>query len=178
MQTRPTLLALLLLAPLATLAGPVYKWTDADGVVHYSDQPQPGAEKVDIGTVQSLNMPVPKGSSAPAPKAEQKKPAPGLGYTEITVSSPPAGKTYIEEPVPVSLVLVPGLLPGHTITWYLNDSPLEETGDAFTLERLDRGAYTLYATITDPASGDSVSTKTVPFYVRQPSELAPHNGKH
>ncbi|MGB5449739.1 MAG: DUF4124 domain-containing protein, partial [Woeseiaceae bacterium] len=27
-----------------------YKWTDADGVVHYSDRPEPGAERVDLGT--------------------------------------------------------------------------------------------------------------------------------
>ena len=38
-----------MLACLATFAGQaavVYKWTDADGVVHYSDQPVPGAEKI------------------------------------------------------------------------------------------------------------------------------------
>lgn len=178
MQTRPTLLVLLLLASLATVAGPVYKWTDADGVVHYSDQPHPGAEKVDIGTVQSLNMPVPKGAPARPAKPEPEKPAAGLGYTEVSVSSPQAGRTYIDEPIPVSLAIVPGLLPGHTITWYLNDSPLDQTGDSFTFERLDRGAYTLYATITDAAGGESISTRTVPFYVRQPSELAPHNPKH
>ena len=29
------------------LPATVYKWVDADGVTHYSDQPHPGAQKVD-----------------------------------------------------------------------------------------------------------------------------------
>ncbi|NNE61472.1 MAG: DUF4124 domain-containing protein, partial [Woeseia sp.] len=32
----------------AAASAQVYKWTDADGVVHYSDQPTPGAEIIDI----------------------------------------------------------------------------------------------------------------------------------
>ncbi len=36
--------------PFAVHAAIVYKWTDADGVVHFSDQPVPGAEKIrDLG---------------------------------------------------------------------------------------------------------------------------------
>jgi hypothetical protein len=31
---------------LAVQAAVVYRWVDADGVVHFSDQPVPGAEKI------------------------------------------------------------------------------------------------------------------------------------
>jgi hypothetical protein len=175
MQTRPTLIALLLLLPLAAVAGPVYKWTDADGVTHYSDQPQPGAEKVELGTVQTLNMPAPRNVAAQPPQPPAKKPAAGLGYSEVSVTSPSSGKTYTDEPIPVVLHLAPSLQPGHTIAWYLNDAPREETGDTFTIDRLDRGAYTIYATVTDATGADSVSSATVTFYVRQPSELAPRS---
>ena len=176
MQMRPTFLALLLLAPLITSAGQIYKWVDADGVVHYSDQPHEGAEKTELGTVQTLHMPVAPNAPLPgaqAPQPAQKKPAAGLGYSEVSVSSPPDGKTYTDEPIPVTLDLHPGLQGGHTIAWYLNDLPLEQTDSTFTIDRLDRGAYTLYATVTDAAGTDSVSSKAVKFYVRQPSELAP-----
>jgi hypothetical protein len=39
---------LMSLACSVVLAATVYKWTDEDGVVHYSDQPHPNAEKVPV----------------------------------------------------------------------------------------------------------------------------------
>lgn len=39
-------IAFLLISPLALAAGDVYRWKDANGVPHYSDQPQPGAELI------------------------------------------------------------------------------------------------------------------------------------
>ncbi len=167
---------LAVLTPLAVAAGSVYKWVDADGVVHYSDQPQPGAEKLEIGTVQTLAMPVPKNAAGQQKPKEAPKKAPlGLGYTEIKVTSPASGRTFIDEPVPVSLSLSPELQQGHTITWYLNDSPLGETDPSFTLERLDRGSYTLYATIADASGAETVNSPSVTFFVRQPSMLAPQH---
>ena len=50
-----------MLASLAAFAGQaavIYKWTDAQGVVHYSDQPVPGAQKI------YTTNPVPAGSGA------------------------------------------------------------------------------------------------------------------
>jgi hypothetical protein len=38
---------------------------------------------------------------------------------------------------------------------------------------LNRGTYALAATITDQQTGESQSTDSVSFFVRQPSELAP-----
>ena len=37
---------ILLRTPFAAQGRVVYKWIDAEGVVHFSDQPVPGAEKV------------------------------------------------------------------------------------------------------------------------------------
>lgn len=39
-------LAAFLIAPAALAEGEVYRWKDANGLWHYSDQPQPGAELV------------------------------------------------------------------------------------------------------------------------------------
>jgi hypothetical protein len=55
--------ATLLFAPLLLAEGEVYRWKDANGVWHYSDQPQPGAELVKTGRRNSSSsMP-----SAPPP---------------------------------------------------------------------------------------------------------------
>ncbi len=34
----------------------IYKWTDSQGNVHFSDKPQPGAEKVELPSVQTYTL--------------------------------------------------------------------------------------------------------------------------
>jgi hypothetical protein len=169
--------ALTALGMFAASATTVYKWTDADGVVHFSDQPAPGAEKVAIGPVKLYGTP-----TASAPAQAPKKPVIAakparLGYTSIAISSPVAEKTFFNEAVPVSLVVLPGLRDGDAITWYLNGALQEEKGASFTYDHLDRGAYSLYATITDTNTQESISTDPVTFYVREASLLSPQYPK-
>jgi len=56
-------------------AGDIYRWKDANGVWHYSDQPQPGAELVKSGR---LPGPVPSGNAPPpaAPPVASNAPPP------------------------------------------------------------------------------------------------------
>ena len=76
---RPLLaVALLLLAPLAM--GQAYKWTDASGTVHYSDNPPPkGTQFKRITTTGSAQ-----------PLAEPAKAATGEGRGEANASNEPA----------------------------------------------------------------------------------------
>ena len=46
-------LLLLLVACATANSTTVYKWVDANGVTHYSDQPHPGAEKLEITGAQT-----------------------------------------------------------------------------------------------------------------------------
>ena len=65
-------LSLILLA-LPVMAGSVYRWTDSQGVVHYSDQPPPPGAK--SATQKSSKAPQAQGSaSAAAEQAKQKFP--------------------------------------------------------------------------------------------------------
>ena len=173
-----------MLASLASFAGQaavVYKWTDSDGVVHYSDQPVPGAEKIFTagsptsgGPVSSARSPNP---GAPVPKNNV---SPGLNYTQFAITSPVPDQTFFgDEPIIASLTLNPGLNPNHVLTWHLNGTQLEDQGGVtqFALQHLDRGTYVIAATITDPGTGESRSTGSVTFYVRQPSALSPLHKK-
>ncbi len=172
----PTVLGVMLsLAASASCAATVYKWTDAAGVVHFSDQPEPGSEKIitNGGPARSAAP-----TTAPAPPAPQKpavplKPSVALGYTTLAIASPTPGQTFVATAVPVRLALDPVMKPNHILTWSLNGSALPDTEQQFALENLPRGAYSLTATISDPATQESYSTDPVDFFVRQPSILAP-----
>jgi Domain of unknown function (DUF4124) len=170
------------LAAFAVQAAVVYKWTDADGVVHYSDQAVPGAQKIytasstaaDASSSAAAAVSAPPGSAAP-------KAVSGLSYSEFSITSPASEQSFFgDEAVGVHLTLSPELKPGQTITWHLNGRQLEQdpTTTQFGLPRLDRGTYILAATITDQSTGESRTSDSVTFYVRQPTELGPRVQHH
>ncbi len=166
-------------AACAGRAAVVYKWTDSDGVVHYSDQPSPGAEKILTATSAAAGA----AASAPRPgsSTSQKSAPSGLVYDQFFISSPVPDQSFFgDEVISVNLALEPALKPNHSITWHLDGRPLSDvapTATQFSLPRLDRGTYAIAATITDRGTGESVSTDSVNFFVRQPSALSPLHQK-
>jgi hypothetical protein len=173
------------LAALASFAGQaavVYKWTDSDGVVHYSDQSVPGAEKIYTSTSSTAGAASSDNSTADSQASGVKK-KPGLGFTELSITSPAPDQTFFgDEVVSVNLALTPSLKPDQTITitWRLNGQQIDDLGAAathFSLPHLDRGTYAIAATITDQETGETLSTNSVNFFVRQPSELSPQHQK-
>jgi hypothetical protein len=163
-----------LMAACGAEAAVIYKWTDADGVVHYSDQSVPGAEKIVTGSSSSNGI----GGSvrAPASGVPTKTASVPLSYRVFAVESPLKEQVfYGDEIVPVRLGLDPELKPKQALAWQLNGAPLSEHDNVteFTLQGLARGSYTLTATLTDLVTGDTQTSAAVNFFVRQPSELAP-----
>lgn len=81
MSCLPRVLLLLLVLGMPGLAGaapaqPVYKWTDQDGVMHYSDQPPPEsakAERVDLRVGSARAVPDPQ-VEEPAPDDALRSP--------------------------------------------------------------------------------------------------------
>jgi len=166
-----------LLVALTAQAAVIYKWVDADGVVHYSDQDSPGAEK--IVTLGALNV----GSSgaphaAAAAAQDQKQAAGALNYSEFQITSPQPDQTFFgDDPAAVHLNLSPSLKQGQSIAWHLNGKQLNDRADSvsFVLPKMDRGTYLLMATITDQQTGESQSSNSVTFFVRQASTLSPQS---
>jgi hypothetical protein len=160
-------------------AAVVYKWTDADGVIHFSDQPVPGAEKIVTASGTTHNgwvAATPNGASAAAAKP---KSASALDFKQLAIVSPGKEETITGmQAVNVRLAIDPGLKPTQTIAWFLNGSPM--TGQApdavqFTLDDLARGTYTISATVMDQPTGQSTSVDPVTFYVVRPSLLSPQH---
>ncbi|HLZ96991.1 MAG TPA: DUF4124 domain-containing protein [Steroidobacteraceae bacterium] len=174
-------IALGLVAACAAHAAVIYKWTDADGVVHYSDQAVPGAEKIVTSSSSSNGIGGGRApaaaSTAPAGKAQPS----GNEYTSVAIESPAKGQVFFgDEIIPVRLRLDPDLKPDQTISWYLNGAPLTDqapTSRSFALQSLSRGTYQISATITDTVTGETQNAEGVTFYVRQPSELSPQHRK-
>jgi Domain of unknown function (DUF4124) len=163
-------------APLTLQAAVVYKWTDADGVVHFSDQPVPGAEKIVTATGASRGIMGQAAANVPTGKPLAKISA--LGATRLTITSPAQDETFTgNQPVSVHLAAEPALKSDQAITWTLNGAQVSQPSDAteFTLSDLPRGSYTLAATVVDSASGESKSAESVTFNVMRPGLLSPQH---
>jgi hypothetical protein len=180
MQPRQSWLAIGLLAAFTVQAAVIYKWVDADGVVHYSDQASPGAEK--IVTAGSINSMTPgRSATGPSSQSTQQGDQGGLNYTEFAITSPAPDQTFFgDDVIPVRLSLNPPLRPNQAITWNLNGRQLDSPPSAlsFVLPRLDRGTYALTATITDQQTSSSQTSNSITFFVRQPSATGPQNPLH
>jgi hypothetical protein len=175
MHLRRTWIALGLAALIsAAPAAVVYKWIDADGVVHFSDQPVPGAEKITTAggsTRGILSQPTPSSGAPPG----KPKPRP---VQHVSISSPAPDQTFTGgEQVSASLSVEPALTPSQTVAWTLNGAPVGQESNAtqLALPDLARGTYTIAATVSDSVSGESISAEPVTFNVLRPSVLSPQH---
>lgn len=154
-------------------AAVIYKWTDANGVVHYSDQAVPGAEQIIVSGGASKGI---VAGAHVSPTALNKATPTALANAVFTISSPAKEQVFFnDQAVSAHVDINPALAPTQTLTWELNGTALTDQGPnavSFVLPTLPRGTYTLTATLADPSTGES-RTDSVTFYVRQPSELSP-----
>jgi len=105
-------MALGLLIAFSVQAAVIYRWVDADGVVHYSDQASPGAEKIVTATSSSGSVAGPRPSTGSTPQMPQQAAQKGLNYSEFSISSPVADQSFFaEDVVAVHLTLSPSLVP-------------------------------------------------------------------
>jgi len=173
-----TSLLLLCALPVAA-ATEIWRWVDANGVVHFSDQRVPGAERVTIDARTGAPVAV----AAPAPRAPERpasstaRPEPPFRYTQCSIALPEADQTLnFGEPAVVSLDVRPRLRDGHRVRAQLNGDAVAgwATGSlGHTLNDLPRGSYTIAVQITSNDGRVQCTAQPVTFHVRQSSLLSP-----
>jgi hypothetical protein len=169
-----------LLAAFAAQAAVVYKWVDADGVVHFSDQPVPGAQKINTdGSAGHSGTSFGVKGAAADDSAKKGQTGSPDDYTVLEITAPEHDQSFFgDAPVNAHLSLSPSLELNHVVTWFLNGTPIENSGSdpaSITLSGLARGTYALSASVLDQASGKSRSAEAVNFYVKEPSLLSPQH---
>jgi len=139
---------------------------DADGVVHYSDQASPGAEKI----FTSSSPPRGRIFAARAGRFQPTRAAPGTDWvTPIFHRVAVSDQTFFgDDVIAVHLSLAPALKPNQNITWHLNGKQLDyrRMPGVFSAA-FDRGTYAL-ARPSRSAHGESQTSNSVSFFVRQP----------
>ena len=174
MDKRAIFALLSLLVVSSTPAQEAYRWVDQNGVVHFSDRPREGAERVllpkaNTTTVRRYPSTQSADDSSAAAAAAGQQPEEPFSYESLEVSSPASEETLwnIEGTLNVSLTVQPGLQPGHRVRVYFNGEVRDVTGTTFTIDEVFRGVHNIQAEIVDDTGQLMIRSRPNRFYVQQ-----------
>lgn len=176
---RTALYVLLALAMPAVAGQTVWKWVDEKGVTHFSDQPIPGAEKMELNSSSRSSQPAP--AYTPQPQTQDTAPQKGPTYSRFVIESPRQDEAILNTggTVQVRLAATPAIGAGQVISVYLDGARVEgppSSSMSFDLPNVARGTHTLKAVISNPEGVPLQETPPVTFHVRQGSATQPPVG--
>jgi hypothetical protein len=170
---------LILLSALSTTAAsgaPAWTWTDANGVVHFSDRPVEGARRVELTGAQGFGSPGVVRAAPRAPAASEQADSP---YQVIDIVSPAEQETLwnIGGVLNVQVRFQPGLQPGHRYDLAMDGQRrnVNTTGARVALSDVVRGSHTLQIVVIDAAGAELTRSAPRTFFVQQTSVLNPNS---
>ncbi len=172
------LLSVILMVLLPALSpAAVYKWTDADGSVHFTDSPREGAEEVHVAPPQTYT-PAPLPPITPRPEA----PPPPVDYTRFDLTAPAEETTLRDNTgaITVTFALEPALKVqrGHKLQVLLDGQaqpPVE--ANTVILNNVDRGTHTLQGQIVDARGEVLMSSQAITVHLFRESILGPNRAR-
>lgn len=175
---RTALYVLLALAAVPATAGQaVWKWVDEKGVTHFSDQPVPGATKMELNSAPASSTPAPTYTPPPSTSTRPIGPA----YSRFVIESPQQDEAIINTggKVTVRIASTPAIAQDHVVYLYMDGALVQDfPSGAMSHEFSDvpRGSHTLKAEVVTRQGATVAQTPPVTFHVRQQSIANPPVG--
>lgn len=169
----PRLCVLLLLITSLPAMAEVYRWVDADGVVHYTDKPHDkSAQPVTLPPLQTFS-PSDEAASLPAPDAVQPSSQPEKVMPPAPkIMSPQSQATIRDAQHQVVIEVNAALQPGQGLVYYLDGTPQNATATqatSYQMGGVERGTHRLSVATVD-ADGKTLATSpSVTIYMKPPT---------
>ena len=162
----------------SALLAQAYKWTDEDGVVHYSDRPHEGAVEMqlpDDGIRPPGVSTLPVQTVFRANNDEEGEAVEIFRYANLAIESPAVEETLwnIGGVLNVRLNVRPAVQSGHTLNVYYDGTAITVNTPQFQIEEVYRGAHNLQAEILDDTGRLLIRSQNTRFYVQQTSIATP-----
>ena len=168
------LFTLISLACSVALATTVYKWVDDNGVIHYSDQPHPNAQKLQVQGVQTYSS---NAASVRAPAESESGSTPTNPYKGCAIAQPLDQQNLPNaQSVFIRVAADPVPRGGDRIFITMDGQGLnggQPTGLSFNVTPIERGAHSVSAQIRSTDGQVLCQTPSVTFYVQQPNLFSP-----
>jgi hypothetical protein len=173
---RKWLILLSALSGTAASAAPAWTWVDANGTVHFSDRPVPGARQVELSSAQAIGTRVRES----APRAiGQPETAATSAYQSIEIVSPADQETLwnIGTQLPVQVRFQPALQPGHRYDVLLDGQRrnVNTVASRVTLPDVFRGTHTVQIVVIDSQGAEVARSEPRTFIVQQTSTQNPNS---
>ncbi len=164
-----TFIAILSILAASAVQAQAYKWVDEDGVVHFSDRPQEGAEEVELPRTPRRPSPPPRQATAGQAGQETAPEEQPFRYESLTIGAPLAEETLwnIEGVLNVQLNLQPALQSGHRIRVYFDGEPRVVNRTSFQIQEVWRGVHNIQAEVVDESGTMLIRSMPNRFYVQQ-----------
>ncbi len=165
----------LILLAIAVLLAPqglakIYKWTDSQGQVHYSDKPKDGAEIIEVDTSKASTIILAKPSGTTPPPQVVDSP-----MYRIRLTEPAQGATVRDNngQLNLNIALEPDLLADHRVELLLDGKVIRTVGGggSFALDNLDRGEHLVQARVIDENGKVLASSAKRTVYLHRHSQL-------
>lgn len=151
------------------LQAQIYKWTDANGNIHFSDNPHPGAKELQLPKVQTYSAPpIPpiETDSEPASNTEAQ------GYSKITIVQPEDQLTIRNTNGDFSIVteLEPQLKKGDKLQVIFDGLPLGEpqANTVISLHNTNRGSHTIAVQAVNSKNKVLITSDTITIFMMPP----------
>ncbi|QJQ94164.1 MULTISPECIES: DUF4124 domain-containing protein [Halomonadaceae] len=186
MSIRMLVILVMLICPVVSQATSIYRSTDAQGNVIFSDQPRQGGERIELNpltvipTRQPELRPAPAQLQAPAASRQGAVSAPFMPYSSFRIVTPRNEETLQTGHagnVQVQVGIEPALRDDHQIRLLVNDQVSQSAlhSDVFMLTNLDRGEHILEAELLDGRGQVRHRSAPVTLYVQRASVNLPQN---
>ena len=150
------------------LAQEVYRSSDEEGGVSFSDKPTPGAEPVKIE--KGNFIPLEKVAVTPA---KPDVPTGVAAYESVSITSPADQEKFHDNvgDINVSVSLTPALQSdaGHRLKLIFDGSPVSEPGSSttFELRGVDRGEHSLQAVVVNDQDAEIAQSPVATFFLHK-----------
>lgn len=161
----------MLMSSVVSANTPIYKWIDGSGGVHFSDNPQEGAEQIILPSAQTYTPPIPHvahrepiGEGSPMSEMSQ--------YSSIKIVQPTEQVTIRNPQGFVSIVLEikPKLRKGDQVQILLDGLPVDKPmpTTVFALQGVLRGSHMITAQIVNLQGQVLIKSGNVNIFMQQP----------
>ncbi|MEZ5564173.1 MAG: DUF4124 domain-containing protein [Gammaproteobacteria bacterium] len=168
--------AILAVLALALGSADVYRWVDAEGVTHFSDQPHAGAERVTITVSKPARSATDSAGVRRSSTNTDQHPV-TVGYQSLVVTKPTQDQVLwnIEGQLDVAATVQPALRSGHAMVFTLDGRTQKAEQGASTshFTGVYRGEHSLTVDVVDASGKALMSSATIRFNVRQTSIANP-----
>ncbi|STX29012.1 Uncharacterised protein [Legionella beliardensis] len=165
------IISLLFSLIISPLHAEIYKWTDSQGVVHFSDEPHPGAEKVTLPPIETT-APQPKPTTPAATTNNASAAAATHEYESIVISQPKTDSTIRNNQGYVSVVvnIEPDLQPGDALQLLFDGQPIgkPQANKIFTLNNVNRGTHTIAVQVVGADGSVLEASDKISIHMQRP----------